>query len=329
MSAEQSSLPLEQLDQGLWRLRLPMRFSPGHINSYLLEDGDGWLVVDCGNHSEEARETWRAFMASEHYRAGIQRIFLTHAHPDHAGSAAWLTAQTGAPLLMAAAEDDAFNRLWRGSVERVDELRAFFADWGASDEQQESIVNFMQGFSVGCPAWSGPVTHVEAGDCLRVAGRDWQLHGGYGHTPCNLLLHDHDRGWLITGDQVLPSIQPNVSLWWGAASDPLGDYLASLTRLSTLEVNRACPAHGEVFDDFAERCDQIARQHQRRLDRLRAALGEGPSDVLALCEKVLGKAIQGPLFMLVAGQLFAMLAYLEKRAEVVREAGPAGRFLAL
>ena len=320
------TLPLTRLDEGLWRLRLPMRFSPGHINSYLLEDDGGWLVIDCGNNSEDTRRTWQAFLDSPKAGAGIRRILLTHAHPDHAGSAGWLMQQTGAPLLLAGAEEDAYQRLWRGSSEQRDAVCDFFAGWGASEAQQQSIFAFMQGFSLGCPPLDGDVFQLAPGETLSVAGREWRLHGGYGHTPCNLLLEDVARGWLITGDQVLPSIQPNVSLWWGSDPDPLGSCLDSLAALSSLEVRHACPAHGEVFDDFADRCRQIRRQHLRRLDRLRTALAEGNSDVMSLCQAVLGKAIEGPLFMLVAGQLFAMLAYLERRGEVAREAGAGVHF---
>ena len=316
------TLPLTRLDDGLWRLRLPMRFSPGHINSYLLEDDGGWLVIDCGNNSEDTRSTWRAFLDSSQAGAGIRRIVLTHAHPDHAGSAGWLMQQSGAPLWLARQEEDAYQRLWRGSSDNREAVCRFFADWGASEAQQQSIFSFMQGFSLGCPPLEGDIRHLEPGELLQTDSRQWLLHGAYGHTPCNLLLEDPVRGWVITGDQVLPSIQPNVSLWWGSDPDPLGSCLDSLEALSALEVRHACPAHGEVFDDFSQRCQQIRRQHLRRLTRLRQALAEGNNDVMSLCQAVLGKAIEGPLFMLVAGQLFAMLAYLEKRGQMTREGVP-------
>lgn len=314
---------LEQLASDLWRLRLPVRFAPGHINSYLLRDGEGWLAVDCGKHDEATRQVWQGFLDSPQYGAGIQRIFLTHTHPDHSGSADWLAVQTGARVLLAEAEHRLMEDFWRGSATQPQALMAFFAEWGATELQQQAVLAFMSGFRAGNPSLTGPVQYVAPGEVLTVNGHAWHLQAGLGHTACNLLLHDRAGKRLITGDQVLPGIYPNVSVWHGLEGDPLGDYLGSLVSLAALDVEEAFPAHGDVFTDFAARCVQIRRHHDTRLRRLRRHLDEaGTAPVAALNDAVFGRAAEGPMFMLMAGQLYALLARLRVQGlaeQVTRE----------
>lgn len=308
----------QQVAPGIWRLPLPMRFNPGHINSYLLEDDGGWTLVDAGNHSEDTRQAWQQALSARLADAPVRRLILTHAHPDHYGSAPWLLERTGAQLCLAGAEWHAVNHLWRGSVARADEMAAFFSGLGVVPEALPAIQQFMQGFAAGCPATEQQPECLEPGSCLVINGQSWRLHGGYGHSPCNLLLERESDGVLITGDQVLPTITPNVSLWFDSDPDPMGLMLDSLARLQRLPVSLALPAHGDPFDDFSARCAVIERTYHRRLDRIRAALQDGAETLADLGQAGFGGAPRGPMYMLVAGQLLALLSCLRERGEVVQ-----------
>src|SRR6266567_3642728 len=43
------------------RMRLPMQLN--HINLWLLEDDDGWTIVDCGIKNEETTQAWEQLFA--------------------------------------------------------------------------------------------------------------------------------------------------------------------------------------------------------------------------------------------------------------------------
>ncbi len=42
-------------------MRLPFKLN--HINLWLIEDGDGWIVVDCGFALDDTKEAWRRIFA--------------------------------------------------------------------------------------------------------------------------------------------------------------------------------------------------------------------------------------------------------------------------
>ncbi|MEY1662516.1 MBL fold metallo-hydrolase [Isoalcanivorax beigongshangi] len=307
----------EMLAPDLGRLRLPVSFPPQHVNSYLLRDGDGWFVVDCGRHDEPTRAVWQQFLASPELGGGISRIFLTHTHPDHSGSAAWLSAQTGAPVLLAAAEWDWMQRIWARATEQPEQIKAFFAGWGAEPPQQQLAVHMLAKFRDGNPLMTGEVVTLAPGDSLTINGTRWSLEGGEGHTICNLLLHQPQQQRLITGDQVLPGIRPNVSIWYSMEHDALGDYLRSVARLAALPVAWAYPAHGDPFDNYAERCEQLLTFHRGRLGRTRELfIQQRDWRIEQLLEQLLGARGNEGNFLLKAGQLYAILRHLQQAGEV-------------
>ena len=78
---------------------------------------------------------------------------------------------------------------------------------------------------------------------------------------------------LISGDQILPKISPNVSVWpQEPEADPLAKFLASLTRFRDLPADTlVLPSHNWPFRGLLERLDDLAAHHAERLDEALAA----------------------------------------------------------
>ena len=80
---------------------MPLPFALDHINLWVLDDDDGWALVDTGTKTR--RGDWPLSgaslladdgpLAATTQGARVTRVFVTHMHPDHVGMAGWLTRQ--------------------------------------------------------------------------------------------------------------------------------------------------------------------------------------------------------------------------------------------
>ena len=77
-------------------LRMPLPFALDHINLWLLQEDDGFTLVDCGFGDAATRAIWERHFATTLAGRPIRRIVATHCHPDHIGNAAWLSARSPA-----------------------------------------------------------------------------------------------------------------------------------------------------------------------------------------------------------------------------------------
>ncbi len=160
--------------------------------------------------------------------------------------------------------------------------------------------------------------HVEHGDVLRLAGREWFVQHTPGHTADHICLHDPETGALLSGDHVLPSITPHI----GGVSylqDPLKSFFYSLDRVGEIsDVKLALPAHGHPFDDLKGRAQAIKQHHHERLEELRQIAREiGRADVNSFMKRLFRERSWGDM---AESETYAHLEHLrlEGRAEAHR-----------
>ncbi|MGN6326611.1 MBL fold metallo-hydrolase [Pseudolysinimonas sp.] len=116
---------------------------------------------------------------------------------------------------------------------------------------------------------------LDDGQELRLGGRTARVVATPGHTPGSICLDLGDV--LLTGDTVLPAINPGLGLSVEVAGNPIRDYLASLDRIAREFAGRpALPGHGLAIDDLPTRCAELAAHHRARTAQVAAALAERP-----------------------------------------------------
>jgi glyoxylase-like metal-dependent hydrolase (beta-lactamase superfamily II) len=258
---------------GVVWVRLPLPFALDHVNVWLLEDGDGWTLVDTGHDDAPTRAAWDALAASVLGGRPVRRVISTHHHPDHVGLSGWMARRWGAELWTSRTEWLYARALsLRPLRETRVASRAYYRRAGLPAEAIAAVVECCRSYpdSVGVPP---SFRRIRDGEGVRVGGVSWRVLVGGGHAPEHACLFAPERGLLISGDQVLPHITPNVSIW---PSEPEEDPLAEFLR--TLEVLRAVPdetlvlpSHGRPFDGVARRCEELALHHQARLEATLAA----------------------------------------------------------
>ena len=98
--------------------RMPLPFRLNHINLWLLEDGDGWVIVDTGLFDPETTAPWGGVFETTLARHPVRRIVVTHFHPDRVGMAGRPCDRLGIGIWMIQAE-----WLWATSIDTVPAAR--------------------------------------------------------------------------------------------------------------------------------------------------------------------------------------------------------------
>jgi glyoxylase-like metal-dependent hydrolase (beta-lactamase superfamily II) len=118
---------------------------------------------------------------------------------------------------------------------------------------------------------------LQDGMSLRIGERDWQVLAGRGHAPEQCCLWQRELDIFIAGDQVLPKITPNVSLWPGRDDeDPLGSFLATMDKIERTVPDSVLvlPSHNLPFHRLHNRLQQLRDHHADRMAEVIEACGE-------------------------------------------------------
>jgi glyoxylase-like metal-dependent hydrolase (beta-lactamase superfamily II) len=275
---------IEMAEGVLW-LRLPLPFRLDHINIYLIDDGDGWAVLDTGVANAASKELW-SFLISE--RLGgrkLTRLIATHYHPDHIGLAGWFAEAHGLPLFTTKTTYlQCLTIALQPALFEAAPYRDFYLRNGLTSEVAALISVQGHGYMSLVTPMPPFFERILAGDALRIGGRVFEVLTADGHAPEQAMLYCAEDKLLFPADQVLEKISPNISVWATEPhGDPLGLYLRSLKELKARlpEDVMVLPSHNMPFIGLHGRADQIASHHERRCGALLEAARE-PKSVAGL-----------------------------------------------
>jgi glyoxylase-like metal-dependent hydrolase (beta-lactamase superfamily II) len=275
-----------------------------HVHCYALRtSNDAWTIVDTGLGVDDARQRWQTVLAG--LDAPVERIVVTHFHPDHVGASAVLADLTGAPVYQGVVDQAQCERAW-GSKRSVERLVEYMRRHGLPDEQADAL-RMESDALADLVAWASERRPLEPGD-----GVDgWEVIHLPGHADGHLcLLRD---GVLIAGDAILAGISPVVGLYPDAAPDPLGEYLDSLARIIDLAPRVAYAGHRETIPDPSARARELIAHHEQRLARTREALAEGPRNAYELSLVLFPEPLGPPLRRFALAESRAHAEYLALR----------------
>lgn len=263
---------LTELAPGLLRIRIALPFPPSEVNAWLLRDGEGWTLIDCGVDDAPTRALFEAALSDPLLEGRpVTRLLITHFHPDHVGLAGWLAERTGAPIHMSRVEWLQARLILADPPERA--LGAYVAQYARCGAPQ-TFIDLMARRGLLYRKWVGALpysyTAIRENDVLDLAGTSWRVIMGEGHAPEMVCLHSAERGILIAADQILPRITPHIGLHPAEPeADPLGAYLSCLAKFEGLpEDTLVLPSHGAPFTGPGARIAGLRAHHEERLARL-------------------------------------------------------------
>ncbi len=314
----------------LWA-RLPLPFRLNHVNVWLIEEDDGWTVIDTGCNDATTRAAWEALFAGPLASRPVTRLVATHGHVDHIGLAGWMVDRFGCRFVGTLAE-----WLW-ARIEHVPHMpgsvqthRDYLLRNGFdADEAERMIVSRERYIDLAVPL-PGRIEEIRHGETVRMGGRDWTVIVSAGHAYAHAGFHDPESGILIAGDQLLPDISPVIAVYETTPSgDPLGDFLTSFAAFEPVTSQAlVLPSHGLPYRGASHRIAELEAHHDERLSRTVELLSE-PMTVRDLTRSMFPKVHDLEGLGFAVGEVLAHVNHLVRRGRVVHVAGPhrAARFV--
>jgi glyoxylase-like metal-dependent hydrolase (beta-lactamase superfamily II) len=281
--------PLEVAPGILW-VRIPLPFRLDHINVYLIDDGDGWAILDTGLGNDATRALWETLAAGPGGGplAGrpFTRLIVTHHHPDHIGLAGWLCDRFGLPL---ATSETAYLfcqnvSLSPGALD-AKPYRDFYLRHGLDAESTQRVSTLGHAYLKMVSGLPPTFERLVAGDTLKLGGRSFAVLTGNGHAPEQVMLYCAADNIFLAADQVLAKITPNISVWAvDPTGDPLGLYLRSLAELKARIPAGALvlPGHQLPFYGLNVRADELVAHHDKRCAMIAEACRAAPRSAAEL-----------------------------------------------
>jgi glyoxylase-like metal-dependent hydrolase (beta-lactamase superfamily II) len=310
-----------EVAEGVYWARFAMPMSLDHINLWLLEDGDGWAVVDTCLDLPGARETWEQLFSGFMGGRPVTRVFCTHLHPDHTGLAGWLTGRFDCELWMSREEFLMCRAMAADTGRPAPEVALrFYRAAGYDGEQLERYRNKFGNFGRAISPMPDSFRRLVDRDTITIGGRYWQVIVGRGHSPEHASLYCPGLKLLISGDQVLPRITPNVSVFpTEPEGDPLQEWLNSsaLIRHALPDDLLVLPAHEAPFHGLHVRLSQLIEAHNRDLRKLFEYLVE-PKRAVDCFPALFNRAIDADSLGMATGESLAHLNCLLGRRRITR-----------
>ena len=269
-----------EIAEGILWARLPLPMALDHVNLYALDDtrhgGAGWTVVDTGMNTRDCRAAWDALLAGPLAGKPVTRVILTHFHPDHVGLVGWLQDR-GAKLLTTPFTYVTARMLTLAVEERPTEMTLRYWRHAGMDPARLAQKAGMRPFNFAdcvAPMPTG-FTRIEEGSEVTAGGRRWRVRIGHGHAASHATLWSEDGAVVLGGDQLLPSISPNIGVYASEPeADPLQDWLDSCRRFMAVatEDRLVLPGHKLPYRGLPTRLVQLIENHDGALERLRGLI---------------------------------------------------------
>jgi glyoxylase-like metal-dependent hydrolase (beta-lactamase superfamily II) len=303
---------------GLFWVRLPVPLTLNHVNCWLLDNGSGWTLVDCGMNTDEIFEIWDKLWRGLLRGRPLQNLTLTHAHIDHFGFAGYLVKESKCVARLPLAEWLSGWLMWHEREEGLNEQFVSFmkrngAVAGAQRKQKYLGLRPPREF-----------TRIRDGDAVTMGQREWRVITAGGHSPEHASFYCEKDRILIAGDHVLSHVAPSVIVPLAQPdTNPMKEYLNSLARLESLPSDTlVLPSHGVPFRALHARLTQLREHHHMRLDDVESIITRSTS-AFAIAQEVFPRVLyDNPRQAL--GESLAHLNMLASMGKLTRDVSPIG-----
>ena len=310
---------LTRVAQDVYWARFSLPFRLNHINIYIIDTIDGWVVIDSGINHEDTKAQWDILLSGPLAHQRVDKIIVTHHHVDHIGYAGALCAKTNAPLYMSAIEDEKARWLLEQDDDEFSSLvELTYRSYGL-DEDNCALARSDKGRFRRHVGAIPPAHHLKDGDKIISRNGSFTIRLDEGHSQSHIGLYDDKRGLYIAVDFLLPRISPNISVdLRDLNKNMLGAYLSYLDEMSDMDESwHIFPGHDWPFTKGASRARALIAHHHERLDALQEAARTKAISVDDAMGVLFGKSFAAHELYFASGEARAHLTHLVATSKMV------------
>ena len=317
-----------EIAPGVQWFRLPLPYRLDHVNIYLIENGEGWTVLDTGLGTDACRNAWETLLNGALRGQRLTSMMVTHYHPDHVGLAGWLGKRFNLPLSMPRPEYLYSLALQYAPGDLGHDMhRPFYQRHGLSSDITELVLGRGHEYlrrTSGVPATYHRIKH---GDSLAAGSREFQIITGGGHSLEQAMLYRPEERLFFAADQVIARISPNVSVHAMEPDlDALGIYLQSLRALRDRVSDNVLvlPGHGLPFYGLHQRIAELIEHHAERCDVIEAAIKQKSLSVAELVPHVFHRVLDEHQTGFAFGEVLAHVNHMLGEGRLTLDIGADG-----
>ena len=261
---------LTQVASDLYWAHFELPFRLNHVNLFLMDTPNGWLILDAGLKSDHSEEHWETLIKGPMKSQKVAGLLITHYHPDHIGMAGWLQKKFDIPCYTTEKEhftaktfrsmpDDEYAKIFQNVFVRAGMSEEDIIAMGPATRLYKNRVHELPEFEI-----------IKAGHEIISNEGKWIVRTDSGHSPEHISLLDSERKLYLSGDFLLPRISPNISdNFFDPLDDRLGKYLKYLNEIQSIgSETLVFPCHDWPFKDGAQRAQALIDHHNHRLNLL-------------------------------------------------------------
>lgn len=269
---------------------MPTPFAVGPVNAYLIE-AEPVTLVDAGINTPQAQNALLLGLASAgFFPQSIERVLITHAHPDHYGLVHVLQELSGATVYFPEREiarvrdRQMLFEVGRLLVEAGMPLELLFK---MDQERRKDRTRPRMSHDEVVPVKHGDRFWFKTHD----GGFELEAHLSPGHTGGHVVYLEPGSRTLFAGDQLLPDVSPNPLLEPsldepGERRRSLKDYLSSLQKMAAMDLTVALPGHGRAVTDPASLIRRTIDHHLERKQKVAEHVSSEPKSPYEISREI-------------------------------------------
>lgn len=202
---------IKQIAPQIYRIEVVLPDNPlKTLNSYVIKIEQRNLLIDTGFNRPECLAALRQGIAELELDMDHTDIFLTHLHGDHSGLITQI-ASSSSNIYMSAQDKKLLDRFIFEGESYWSRFDARFIDEGFPPDEM-AIVALANPGRKYLSEGSFSFIAVDNGETIKVGEFEMECILTPGHTPGHMCLYLRKQKILFSGDHILFSITPNISI---------------------------------------------------------------------------------------------------------------------